>query len=243
MNPTSSHSTSTTPLLLLTCIIIFSFPSSAETYNNWANTHFTVPEIAAGIASPLCDHDDDLCPNIVEYFSDTLPKDGDSATTKTFSTEEIPGKVTVRFPAALDRTDVEHVVLVSNDLINWIEDAVFICHEGDLMYHLNGYQFVKIGVRPKPGVFIDTDGDGLLDFFEESLIILDPNDAFESLLDILPNDDFDNDGTDNIDEEANNAGGVSYGKPGLLAFDTVSCAIDELPPVDPPILLVHTVLQ
>ena len=134
MNPTSCSPTSTTFLLLFTSIIIFSLPSSAETYNNWTNTHFTAPEIAAGIASPLRDHDGDLCPNIVEYFSNTLPKDGTSATTKTFSTEEIPGKVTVRFPAALDRTDVEHVVLVSNDLVNWLEDAVFICHEGDLMY-------------------------------------------------------------------------------------------------------------
>ncbi len=232
------------PLLLFLAGLSLSPNGFAETYEHWIGTQFTAPEIAAGMASPLCDHDGDSCPNIFEYFGASLPKDKTSSFATIFSSEEMPGQITVHFPAALDRFDVEHVVLVSNDLLNWSEDAVFICHEDDLMYHLNGYQYVKVGIRPKPGIFIDTDGDGLLDFFEESLLSSDPNDAYHTLADILANDDFDNNGILNIYEEANTAdGGGTFSKPSLLSATAVACAIDDLPALDPPALLVHTQLR
>ena len=46
----------------------------------------------------------------------------------------------------------------------------------------------------------DSDGDGLLDVFEQQIIDADPNDAIETVADVLPGDDFDNDGLSNLGE-------------------------------------------
>lgn len=229
--------------LLIIGTLFLNSPGPAETYDSWTALHFTAPEIAAGMASPLCDHDLDDCPNIFEYFGNSLPKDRDSSFLKTFSTDEVSGEITVSFPAGINRNDVNHIVLVSNDLINWTDDAVYVCNNGDLTYHLNGYQYVKIGVMPKPGIFIDTDGDGLLDYFEESLITSNPGDAFDSLADILPNDDFDNNGTLNIDEPENAVSTGSFTKPATISPIAVACAVEDFPANNPPALLVHTKLQ
>jgi hypothetical protein len=228
---------------LLSAILLTGLPGAAETYNSWIALHFSPAEIAAGLASPARDDDGDLCPNIVEYFGGSDPRDRASAFVCLFAGGGTPEGVTVRFPAAADRADVDHVVLVSNDCAQWSGDAVYVCHDGSLMYHLNGHRFARIGVRPKPGVTIDSDSDGLRDFFEESMLREDPGDPFRSLADILPGDDFDGDGTPNIDEPANQSSAGAPGKPVLLDPEAVACAVREMPPFNPPVLLVHTQLQ
>ena len=54
----------------------------------------------------------------------------------------------------------------------------------------------------------DSDGDGLADAFEQRLIDADPNDGFNTLADILPGDDFDNDGSTNAQEFENRTDGT-----------------------------------
>ena len=54
----------------------------------------------------------------------------------------------------------------------------------------------------------DSDGDGMADSFEQLIIDADPDDAINTLADVLPGDDFDNDGSNNEDEEANSTNPV-----------------------------------
>ena len=49
----------------------------------------------------------------------------------------------------------------------------------------------------------DTDGDGLPDAWEQQIIDADANDAIVTFADVLPGDDFDDDGVTNADELAN----------------------------------------
>jgi len=51
-----------------------------------------------------------------------------------------------------------------------------------------------------PDEWEDADGDGLGDNFEQLIIDFDPLDAFDSLDDVLPDDDFDGDDASNYDE-------------------------------------------
>jgi hypothetical protein len=51
-----------------------------------------------------------------------------------------------------------------------------------------------------PLPYIDSDGDGLDDALEQLIIGFDPNDGMETLADVNPADDFDCDGSSNIDE-------------------------------------------
>ena len=55
-------------------------------------------------------------------------------------------------------------------------------------------------VRLPTGDELDTDDDGLLDTWEQQLIDADPEDAVNTLGDVLPGDDFDQDGVSNLDE-------------------------------------------
>lgn len=231
-------------LLCLPAPLALGPAAMAGTYLDWAHLHFSSGEIAAGLASPLYDHDGDDCPNIVEYFGGLHPKSAVSSFALSHAEDPVLGEVTVQFPVDPNCSDLDHVVLVSNDLATWHEAAVFICSDNGHRYHLNGHRYVKIGVLPKPGVFIDTDADGLLDTFEESLISSDDADPFQSLADIVPHDDFDNDGTLNIDELENSAAPVgSGGKPDFIPAQAVACALDALQREVPPALLVHTPLQ
>lgn len=231
-------------LLCLPASLALGPAATAGTYLDWVHLHFSGAEISAGLASPLCDHDGDNCPNIVEYFGGLHPKSAASSFVLSHAEDPVLGEVTVQFPADPGCSDLDHVVLVSNDLATWHEAAVFICSENGHRYHLNGHRYVKVGVLPKPGVFIDTDADGLLDTFEEFLIASDNTDPFQSLADILPDDDFDNDGTLNIDEPDNSpAPAGSNGKPDLIPAAAVACALDALQREAPAALLVHTPLQ
>jgi hypothetical protein len=46
----------------------------------------------------------------------------------------------------------------------------------------------------------DSDGDGMTDCWEEQIIDADANDNFKGIANVLPGDDFDNDGWSNIME-------------------------------------------
>jgi len=58
---------------------------------------------------------------------------------------------------------------------------------------LNGVEVAEI-------TNIDTDNDGLPDFWEHQIIDGDDNDALSTIEDVLPEDDFDGDGSDNLTE-------------------------------------------
>ncbi len=51
--------------------------------------------------------------------------------------------------------------------------------------------------------FVDADGDAMADDWEQQIIDFDLNDAITSINDVLPGDDFDNEGLNNIDEFIN----------------------------------------
>lgn len=46
----------------------------------------------------------------------------------------------------------------------------------------------------------DLDGDGMADSFEQGIIAANPTDGINTIIDVLPQDDFDGDGTDNLTE-------------------------------------------
>ena len=47
----------------------------------------------------------------------------------------------------------------------------------------------------------DADGDDLADAFEQAIVDADPDDAIDTIADVLPGDDFDNDGSSNAEEQ------------------------------------------
>jgi hypothetical protein len=68
---------------------------------------------------------------------------------------------------------------------------------------LTGAQIARLFAGEPATDLIDTtdsDGDGLLDVFEQQIIDADPGDAIETVEDVLPGDDFDNDGSTNVEE-------------------------------------------
>ena len=57
------------------------------------------------------------------------------------------------------------------------------------------------GYIMQPAAQRDTDSDGLLDSYEQTIIDADLGDAIDSLDDVLPGDDFDEDGRTNLEEQ------------------------------------------
>ncbi len=215
----------------------------AGSYGDWVAGHFTPAQIALGMASPHGDHDGDLCPNLLEYLGGTDPADAASTFAPAMAFDPVLDEITVSFATATGLGDIEHVIHVSHDMAVWAPGAVFVCQDPALTYHLNGHQYVMVGVRPRPGVRIDSDHDGLSDFFEESLVSSDPGDGFTHIGQILPGDDFDGDGTPNLDEEDNGPPPGTFTKPSTLDPAAVACALDGTPPPSPATLVVHTVLN
>lgn len=232
-----------TLVLAPTLSLIATLALRGETYEQWVASHFTPAEIAAGFASPACDGDEDSCPNLFEYFGGTHPLDASSAFGFNLALDPFLNEVTVHFSPGPDCEDADYLVHVSDDLIHWSPGAIHVTNGPVLTYHLNGHRFVRIGVRSKPGVMLDSDGDGLDDFFEESLVDADPEDGMTHIGEILPSDDFDGDGTLNIDEEANRAAPTHFAKPAALDPGMVTGALDTAPAASPTGLVVHTELK
>lgn len=224
-------------------IIAATTTARSETYQSWAATHFTPAQITAGLAAPNQDPDGDLCPNIHEYAADCLPLDPGSHFSATYQFDASLGEVTVAFPFSSDRADIEYLILVSKDLQTWSPRAVFVCEGTLITYHLNGHAYAKIGIQPKPGMMMDSDHDGLSDHFEESLVNSAPDDSFAHIGQIQPDDDFDGDGTANIDEPGNHAASPTFTAPSQLDPLAVACALDRSSPPPPDRIEIHTPLK
>lgn len=64
---------------------------------------------------------------------------------------------------------------------------------------VNGWNsLTELDVQSAP--VSDTDQDGLPDEWEQQLVAADPDDAIETIADVLPDDDFDSDGQSNLEE-------------------------------------------
>lgn len=226
-----------------TLSIVFTLGLRAETYEHWVTSHFTPSQIASGLASPICDHDEDSCPNLFEYLRGSDPMEKSSSFAFDLALDPFLNEVTVSFAIADTCEDVDYLVLVSDDLVTWSRDGIFVSGSPAPTYHLNGHRYVKIGVQAKPGVMLDSDGDGLDDFFEESLVRTDPDDGFTHIGEIQPDEDFDGNGTLNIDEEANGAMAATFTKPAAFDPGVLAGALANSPPPPPTSLVIHTDLK
>ena len=222
-------------------LLVSQLPLSSGTYETWAAAWFSEPERTAGLASPLADPDRDGCLNLAEYWAGTSPfNSSDCLAGEPAMNSAIPE---VYFPHDATSIDTFGTFLVTDDLADWQEQGTPVRMSPSAGFQLNGYRFSKLQVHPSPGVFFDSDGDGLDDFFEEKLIASNTDDAFDSLADILPGDDFDSNGTPNLDEPGNAPATPAATKPALLDAATVFAALDGLPTDEPTALLVHTPLE
>ena len=235
--------TRSTLFLAVSLSLVSARSSGGGSYGDWVAAHFTPAQSEAGLASPLCDHDGDLCPNLLEYLGGTHPMDASSTFALGLGFDPVLEEVTVSFPTEAGHDDIEHLLLVSHDLVAWSPAAVFVRDTPSMTYHLNGHQYVRVGARPRTGTMFDSDNDGLSDFYEESLVSSDPGRGFTHIGQILPGDDFDDDGILNIDEEANGPVTATFTKPATLDPAVVTSAMDTASSPSPTTLVVHTVLN
>lgn len=118
------------------------------------------------------------------------------------------------------RSIIEHEMLgsfapndIDRDLLpDWIEQPIIDADPNDSLASvwdllptddidgdgLNSITEINLGLSLTNG---DTDNDGLLDGFEQSIVDFDPNDAYASHTDVLPGDDFDGDNVTNLQEQ------------------------------------------
>jgi hypothetical protein len=239
------HLRSFVTLGAVTAALLWPVGASGDSYSSWAAMHFTPSELQAGLGAPGADPDADLGPNLLEYFAGTVPDEGASSFRLQIGPAGEHPDPTVRFSFAPTNDGVDYAVLVSDDLLAWSEGALFVCGEEQLTYRLNGLAFARLSVFPRPGSMLDSDGDGLHDPFEESMVAETDADPFAHIGQILPDDDFDGDGIPNIDEDGNQPGGTtgSFSKPGIVEPEGVACAVNAAVPVDPPALVIHTPLR
>jgi hypothetical protein len=226
--------------LLLTLLLLT--PGYAGDYQSWCLTWFTPDEHLDGTAAPHADPDHDLLNNLGEYLSGTSPHSATSFLQATLEMTE-GDTATASFPLAPGIADATVTAQVSHDLLTWHDHAIPLLGSPATAFDLNGYPFIRLALQPAPGTFIDTDGDGLEDFFEASLIEGNPSDQHHTLADILPEEDFDANGTMNIDEAANAPASSGHSRPPLFDPSTVSAAIDASAPSTPTELLLHTPLR
>jgi hypothetical protein len=225
----------------LLCFLSLVSVLRAEVYHDWCMLHFSGPETGMGMASPLRDADGDGNTNVIEYFAATDPRDANSR----LLIDAGPDPETVVFPMALDRDDVEYEVVVSDNLTEWSQEGLYLAGGSEVKWHLNGYRFVKVGVKRRVGYMIDSDQDGLDDFFEEGLVAADPNDAMTHIGEVHPTDDFDQDGTMNVDEDENAAEGSAASPLAPVVIDpaVLNATLASLPAELPAALVVHTPLR
>ena len=227
---------------LIAAVFLVAGGGRAETYHNWCTLYFDGAQTAAGLASPLRDLDGDGTANVIEYLADTDPWDPNSR----LRIQRDTAPETVSFSLAPDREDVVSEVVVSPDLLAWSEEAVHLCAGPQPAWHLNGFPFVKVGVKRRIGYVIDSDQDGLDDYFEEALAAADACDGLTHIGEVLPADDFENNGTANLDESANAPPplpGGSFAPPPLIDPTALNCALQSVSSPAPQSLKVHTPLR
>ncbi len=126
------------------------------------------------------------------YMSDSTPGGNpDSAGNGAGGTRLGPDATTLDSTATfqIDANGTNDVVLRFAPLSGALGSAVH-----NQIWGINGFQLTPLD---------DADGDGLADSFEQGIIAADPNDAIATLEDVLPGDDFDNDGSTNQEERDN----------------------------------------
>ncbi len=126
------------------------------------------------------------------YMSDSTPAGSpDSATNGAGGTRTGPDAGTLDSTATfqIDATGANDVVLRFAPLSGALGNAVH-----NQIWGINGFKLSALD---------DADGDGLTDSFEQGIITADPDDAIATLEDVLPGDDFDNDGSTNLEESEN----------------------------------------
>ncbi len=126
------------------------------------------------------------------YMSDSTPGGNpDSATDGAGGTRTGPNATTLDSTATfqIDASGTDDVVLRFAPLSGVLGNAVH-----NQIWAINGFQLSALD---------DADGDGLADSFEQGIIAADPNDAIATLADVLPGDDFDDDGSTNQEESDN----------------------------------------
>jgi hypothetical protein len=223
------------------CWLAAATPLASESYQDWIEAHFTAPQAAAGHGAPHADPDRDGCLNLLEYALGGGPANG--APLPRWELELTPPAVTC--PALPERGDTVIEAEASADLAVWEKLPGPLAAAGLLRWQLpEGRSFARLRVRVADGAVIDSDGDGLHDLFEESLLGEQPGTQRQALDQVAAAGDGDSDGIPNILEEANRAPGPRS-NPGPVLIDPrrVAAAVAAAAPRNPPALEVHTPLE
>ena len=124
------------------------------------------------------------------YMSDSTPGGNpDSATDGAGGTQVGPDASTLSSTATfqIEATGVDDVVVRFTPLSGVLGNGVH-----NQIWGINGFEL---------SASADADGDDLADAFEQAIIDADPGDAINTIEDVLPGDDFDNDGSSNAEEQ------------------------------------------
>ena len=124
------------------------------------------------------------------YMSDSTPGGNpDSATDGAGGTQVGPDSSTLSSTATfqIEATGADEVVLRFTPLSGVLGNAVH-----NQIWGINGFELSNSS---------DADGDDLADAFEQAIVDADPDDAIDTIADVLPGDDFDNDGSSNAEEQ------------------------------------------
>ena len=132
------------------------------------------------------------------YMSDSTPGGNpDSATDGAGGTQVGPDASTLSSTATfqIEATGVDDVVVRFTPLSGVLGNGVH-----NQIWGINGFEL---------SASVDADGDDLADSFEQAIIDADPGDAINTIEDVLPGDDFDNDGSSNAEEQGRSTNPVA----------------------------------
>lgn len=165
----------------------------AATYG-WTSFHHDTEHVHGNFQIEVSTDDGDTFTNLGQdfYMSDsTAAGSPDSATDGGGGVQVGPDALTLSSTANFQiEATGEDIVLRFAPLSGALGNAVH-----NQIWGINGFQLVAL---------TDVDGDGLSDAYEQRIIDADPDDAITTIQDVLPGDDFDNDGSTNEQERDNN---------------------------------------
>jgi hypothetical protein len=165
----------------------------ATTYG-WSSFHHDTEHVHTNFQIELSTDDGDTFTNLGTsfYMSDsTAGGNPDSAADGGGGVQVGPDALTLSSTANFEiEASGEDIVLRFTPFSGVLGNAVH-----NQIWGINGFQLVALS---------DADGDGLADSYEQQIIEADPNDAITTLQEVIPGDDFDNDGSTNEQERDNN---------------------------------------